>query len=144
MFTAGALRYDDYLDTATLTDSDDRIGRPAREDWSGLMVSAEEVERFSAKVIAFQRRGAQKVALLRLKGQKLSVPLVVSVEDTADGVVISNEALNVWGAGDNRYSAIDNFSQTFIDVLDSYSQTADEHLTRDARQYLADLRRYIP
>lgn len=142
MATGGALKYDDYSDTVTLADADEIVGRSAREDWGQLKAPAEETERFVAAVIAFRRPVAEKVALLRLKDRRLHAPLLVSVEETVDGVVISHDALNVWGAGEDRYTAVEDFAQTFIDVFESYRDTPAERLSVDASQYLEELRLY--
>jgi hypothetical protein len=111
------------------------------------LVPAEGIERPSARVIPFipaERRANVDVVLLRLRERKLATPIVVRVEDAgADGVIISSDVLNVWGAGENRYHAIEDFAQTLIGVFETYANTPEAQLSRDAARYLETLRQYF-
>ncbi len=56
---------------------------------------------------------------------------------------MSNPRLRVWGVGSDVYEALADFSNTFEDVLRSYSQTPAAEMTDGASEYLAVLRTYI-
>lgn len=81
--------------------------------------------------------------LSRLAARRLKRTLVVSVEQDGSDVVMSNPRLRVWGVGSDVYEALADFSNTFEDVLRSYSQTPAAEMTDGASEYLAVLRTYI-
>lgn len=63
-------------------------------------------------------------------------PLAVLIEETDSECIVSNDSLRIWGIGDSKYPALEDFARTFIAVLDTYSGTPAEQLSIDASKYL--------
>lgn len=80
----------------------------------------------------------------RIGGRDLSRPIVVRIDGEGGEFVVSNPKLRVWGAGATRHEALHDFAQTFITLVESYTNTADAELTDRAAEYRTLLRSYFP
>jgi hypothetical protein len=80
----------------------------------------------------------------RIAGQELRSPLVVTVEQADGEVLINSPRLRIWGVGDEIYSALGDFLQTFQNVCDSYENTPSDQMTEDAISYRQQLRSFLP
>jgi hypothetical protein len=69
--------------------------------------------------------------------------LLVTVEPEDGKVLLGSPELRMWGLGPDVFSALEDFSNTFIAVLRSYEATSQDQLTRDAVEYLALLQSLI-
>lgn len=78
-------------------------------------------------------------------GERLtfSRALLLMIEEEDGGVLIGSPERRMWGAGDDVYSALRDFSETFVSVLRSYEAAAPADLSEDAQEYLASLRGLI-
>lgn len=64
-------------------------------------------------------------------------PIIVKLDDDEEeGVIVSSPELRMWGAGRNRFDALEDFCRTFRQVLQSYEETHADELTADAADYL--------
>jgi hypothetical protein len=82
--------------------------------------------------------------LWQLGDRPLARPIVVTIEDGEGEVVINCASLHMWGAGKGRYEALEDFRVTFWEVVDSYSQTPEGQMSEDAKEYLRQLRSFLP
>lgn len=115
-----------------------------RSDDSGLVPS--ESWQWSENVPSRAGRLAPHAIypIWRIAGQELRSPIVVTVEQADGEVLINSPRLQIWGVGDEIYSALRDFLQTFQSIRESYENTSADQMTEDAIRYREQLRSFLP
>lgn len=125
----------------------------AEDEWSPddesafqAMVPAEDAEPFGRPgnvirlrdVLFVQRPLRLPVWGLEAFGGQLRLKnaLLLHLEPDEDGVLLGSPDLRMWGSGGNMFEALNDFSETFVNVLRSYEATPPDQLTPDAVAYL--------
>jgi hypothetical protein len=80
----------------------------------------------------------------RLGRLSLRRPIVVTVEHDEDQIIVSSEALRIWGSGETKYDALADFGRTFLELLNTYANTPAGEMTQGATRYLRQLESFLP
>jgi hypothetical protein len=73
---------------------------------------------------------------------KLTVPVVISVEEMKDGTIASFDAANIHMSGDTTNEAIENVLSLMLDIFEAYSAN-EAALGKEPRRQLDILQSYI-
>ena len=127
--------------------ANDSVYDPAPENDDLVPAEAPPSQRWPPMKTSFRSGRLPSKAIYpiwRIRDRELARPIVVTIEAGDADVVMCSSALRVWGVGDDTYAALRDFEQTFDEVLQSYAETPPDRLTVDAKEYLNQLRSYLP
>ena len=80
----------------------------------------------------------------RLDRLSLRKPIVVTIEHDDGQIIVSSEALRIWGTGETKYEALADFGRTFLELLNTYANTPADEMTQGATLYLRQLESFLP